>query len=73
MFNFIEIEENEEIGDFFDIEVIPTVLMISSMKEVQKRLDNPDITELSSKIESELDIFKENFQVKRERIFPRLK
>jgi len=32
MFNFIEIEENEEIGDFFEIEVIPSILMITAMK-----------------------------------------
>lgn len=32
MFNFIEIEENDEISDFFQVEVVPSVYFITAMK-----------------------------------------
>lgn len=34
MFNFIEIEHNDEVTDFFQVEVVPSVYFITAMKQV---------------------------------------
>lgn len=72
MFNFIEIEENEEIGDFFQVEMVPSLYFVTASKTVQTKWENPELYGLSDKIQTEFELFQENFGVLKARMFPRI-
>lgn len=34
LFHFVEVEQNEEVGDFFEVEVVPSIYFVTASKAV---------------------------------------